>query len=282
MNSVNISTRNDTSLHLKNETSNDSKNSSKIHHSTKQPIFIARESKHIDATKKDEMSNSAVLQKLMAKHEETEQSTLSAEKSNISYTPNVENATTTHSNISDSKTSPVILTNLTIPSTVRLKSNDSDVDNMNFFIQQPSSSSAPSPQQPTLSPALNISQTISPHVEPPALNRSVSNTSNVHPDHLSPGISLKSAAPGCTHSDIMYNVTLRSGLASGKFTDRGEVDNMNQCTGICCLLTNCDLSFMLHKRCFSVQCVSEKACEAQPATSTLLAPAVCYVYSRQT
>lgn len=84
--------------------------------------------------------------------------------------------------------------------------------------------------------------------------------------------------PGCTNSEVFHNVTLRGGVHSGKFKDRGEMEDINQCVKLCCLLERCDLAFMLRNTCFSVECYNETLCDAVPARSSIFSPTICYVY----
>ena len=91
-------------------------------------------------------------------------------------------------------------------------------------------------------------------------------------------VSLVEDDPNCKSSEVFYNVTLRGGLRSGKFNDRGEMENIKQCVKLCCLLEKCDLAFMLSKTCFTVDCINEDLCDAVPARSAIYLPSICYVY----
>ena len=84
--------------------------------------------------------------------------------------------------------------------------------------------------------------------------------------------------PSCTRSEILTNVTLKNGLHSGKFKDRGSMEDINQCVKICCLLDKCDLAFMLQNTCFSVECHNRLSCDAVTAKSSIYSPTICYVY----
>lgn len=83
--------------------------------------------------------------------------------------------------------------------------------------------------------------------------------------------------PTCTYSDILRNVTLRGNLRSGKFTDRGHMDNIKQCAKLCCMLKGCDLAFMLFNTCFTVECLNAQLCEPVPAKSIVDTPTLCYI-----
>ena len=86
--------------------------------------------------------------------------------------------------------------------------------------------------------------------------------------------------PSCQKSDVLRNVTLKGGLHSGNFKDRGQMEDIKQCVRLCCLLQKCDLAFMLSNTCFSVECVSDALCEAVAARSNLFSPTICYVYRK--
>ena len=86
--------------------------------------------------------------------------------------------------------------------------------------------------------------------------------------------------PSCRKSDVLRNVTLKGGLHSGSFKDRGQMEDIKQCVRLCCLLQKCDLAFMLSNTCFSVECVSDALCEAVPARSNVFSPTICYVYRK--
>ena len=97
-----------------------------------------------------------------------------------------------------------------------------------------------------------------------------------------PGLSLLEEDSGCTNSEIIRNVTLRGGIHSGKFKDRGRMVDFRQCIKICCLSKLCDLAFMLRSNCFTVECKSEELCEAVPVRTAAekLPPLLAYIYAR--
>ena len=71
----------------------------------------------------------------------------------------------------------------------------------------------------------------------------------------------------CPYNEIMYNMKLSGGLQAGKFTDIGRVKSIKTCIKYCCKDTNdCDLAFMLGKRCYMVKCFSEEKCSPLPAS----------------
>lgn len=78
----------------------------------------------------------------------------------------------------------------------------------------------------------------------------------------------------------MENVTLRGGIMTGRFQDRGKVPNMRACVEICCISKTCDVAFMLKNYCFSVTCLNERLCEAVKARSSIYSPRIVYIYAR--
>lgn len=81
----------------------------------------------------------------------------------------------------------------------------------------------------------------------------------------------------CRDSTITYNVTLRGGIDAGNFTERIGILSMRECIGKCCDDASCDLAFMFGDHCYSVQCQSEKLCQAVLAKPSHLEPKVSYV-----
>lgn len=72
----------------------------------------------------------------------------------------------------------------------------------------------------------------------------------------------------CPHNEVMYNVKLRGGLLSGKFTDIGKVRSIKTCIRYCCQTQKkCDLAFLLKDRCYLVKCYNEERCQALPSPS---------------
>ena len=82
---------------------------------------------------------------------------------------------------------------------------------------------------------------------------------------------------GCEASVIRQNVTLRGGIKSGHFRDRGTVESMKKCVELCCSADNCSVAFMLLNRCFSVSCYNESLCNSIAARSLIFQPQVAYV-----
>ncbi|XP_066922325.1 uncharacterized protein [Clytia hemisphaerica] len=71
----------------------------------------------------------------------------------------------------------------------------------------------------------------------------------------------------CPTNEIMYNMKLSGGLHAGRFTDIGRVRSIKTCVRYCCGdATECDLAFMLGKRCYLVKCYNEEKCSPLPAS----------------
>ncbi|XP_065063481.1 uncharacterized protein LOC135690007 [Rhopilema esculentum] len=85
----------------------------------------------------------------------------------------------------------------------------------------------------------------------------------------------------CTHSPVLYNVTLRGASKSGIFTDLGSVDNINMCIALCCELQKCDLAFMIGQTCVAVKCHSEELCQTIKAKPSKLAPQLAYIRRKE-
>ena len=85
---------------------------------------------------------------------------------------------------------------------------------------------------------------------------------------------------GCTKSrvsKIYQNVTLRDGINSGEFIDRGSVGTMDDCVKQCCGDDNCNLAFIIKETCFTVKCKSYEACSLKAAVSRFYNPRIAYV-----
>ena len=78
-------------------------------------------------------------------------------------------------------------------------------------------------------------------------------------------------------SKVYRNVTLRDGINSGEFTDRGSVFNMEDCIKQCCSDDNCNLAFIIKDTCFTVKCKSYEACSLKAAISRYYNPRIAYV-----
>lgn len=80
-----------------------------------------------------------------------------------------------------------------------------------------------------------------------------------------------------TSGEILYNVTLKYGIKTGKFSDKGKVGNMSECVRACGRMETCSLAFMLGKQCFAVACYSDALCLTKPAFSPFYKPQIAFV-----
>lgn len=75
----------------------------------------------------------------------------------------------------------------------------------------------------------------------------------------------------------MYNVTLRGGIKSGNFTDKGVVKHMDECSAFCCAHETCNVAFLIRDNCFLVACKDYDSCQVKPALSEYYHPRLTYV-----
>ncbi|XP_002155707.1 uncharacterized protein LOC100210596 [Hydra vulgaris] len=85
----------------------------------------------------------------------------------------------------------------------------------------------------------------------------------------------------CTHSPILYNVTLKGGSKGGQFTDLGLVENMEICIELCCEIKECDLSFMIDSTCIAVHCSNEELCQTVKAKPSTKSPKIAYIRRKE-
>lgn len=78
-------------------------------------------------------------------------------------------------------------------------------------------------------------------------------------------------------SKVYRNVTLRDGIKSGEFTDRGSVSKMDDCVKQCCGDENCNLAFVIKETCFTVKCKGYDTCSLKPAVSRYYNPKIAFV-----
>ena len=78
-------------------------------------------------------------------------------------------------------------------------------------------------------------------------------------------------------SNTIYNVTLRGGIKSGNFTDKGVVKNMDECSAFCCADERCNVAFLIRDNCFLVTCKDYGSCAMKPALSEYYHPRLAYV-----
>ena len=79
---------------------------------------------------------------------------------------------------------------------------------------------------------------------------------------------------------VLKNMTFVAGMSAGNYTDYGTVDSIQACSNICCSKKVCDAAFMILNNCFTIDCVSEKACHAVPSKSSKVNTSI--VYFRKT
>ena len=81
----------------------------------------------------------------------------------------------------------------------------------------------------------------------------------------------------CQQDRTFYNVQLKGGWSAGRFTDRGLVMDISQCTGICCEDRSCDLAYTEDQRCYTVKCNNQDACKLIEASPLAVKTALAYV-----
>lgn len=81
----------------------------------------------------------------------------------------------------------------------------------------------------------------------------------------------------CNKGDVIKDVTLKGGKHSGKFNDKGDVENIDQCTDLCCKDKACNVAFMLGKTCYTVACKNKELCEHSSAPPSNFKPRLVYV-----
>lgn len=82
----------------------------------------------------------------------------------------------------------------------------------------------------------------------------------------------------CKHSNITNDKDLPGGVHKNNFTVVKEADTMAKCMEKCCDSKDCDLAYMVEKKCYSVSCsskddcrpVSVKASEKTPLISAMV------------
>ena len=79
---------------------------------------------------------------------------------------------------------------------------------------------------------------------------------------------------------VLKNMTFLAGMSAGNYTDYGTVDSIQACSNICCSKKVCDAAFMILNNCFTIDCVSDKACHAIPSKSQKVNTSI--VYFRKT
>ena len=79
---------------------------------------------------------------------------------------------------------------------------------------------------------------------------------------------------------VLKNMTFLAGMSAGNYTDYGTVDSIQACSNICCSKKVCDAAFMILNNCFTIDCISDKACHAIPSRSHKVNTSI--VYFRKT
>ena len=64
----------------------------------------------------------------------------------------------------------------------------------------------------------------------------------------------------CKHSNITNNKDLPGGIHKNNFTEVKEAKNMASCMKKCCDNKDCDLAYMVQKKCYAVSCTKKEYC----------------------
>ncbi|XP_074607782.1 uncharacterized protein LOC141860552 isoform X2 [Acropora palmata] len=64
----------------------------------------------------------------------------------------------------------------------------------------------------------------------------------------------------CKHSNITNNKDLPGGIHKNNFTEVKEAKNMASCMNKCCDNKDCDLAYMVQKKCYAVSCTKKEYC----------------------
>jgi len=65
----------------------------------------------------------------------------------------------------------------------------------------------------------------------------------------------------CKHSNITNNKDLPGGIHKNNFTEVKDIDTMAKCMEKCCDSKECDIAYMVEKKCYSVSCSSKDDCK---------------------
>ena len=65
----------------------------------------------------------------------------------------------------------------------------------------------------------------------------------------------------CILGNVYRNRDLVGGLGAGNFTDRGEVDDIEECMKICCGMKDCSVAYMVEHNCFAISCNEKEQCK---------------------
>ena len=78
----------------------------------------------------------------------------------------------------------------------------------------------------------------------------------------------------CKHSNITNNKDLPGGIHKNNFTLIKEADTMAKCMKECCESKECDLAYMVQKKCYSVSCSSADDCKPMTAKASKNTPLI--------
>ena len=78
-------------------------------------------------------------------------------------------------------------------------------------------------------------------------------------------------------SKIYREVTLKGGINSGEFMDKGHITDMLECIAKCCAQDTCNVAFVIKETCFAVKCKSYEDCGLKTAVSAYYKPMIAYV-----
>lgn len=78
-------------------------------------------------------------------------------------------------------------------------------------------------------------------------------------------------------SKVYRDVTLKGGISSGDFTDKGHVTSMDECINKCCGTDTCNVAFVIKDTCFTVKCSSYDDCALKSAVSEYYSPKIAYI-----
>ncbi len=78
----------------------------------------------------------------------------------------------------------------------------------------------------------------------------------------------------CKHSNITNDKDLPSGVHKNNFTVVKDVDTMAKCMEKCCDSKDCDLAYMVEKKCYSVSCSSKEDCRPVSVKASKKSPLI--------
>ncbi|XP_028404226.1 uncharacterized protein LOC114526891 [Dendronephthya gigantea] len=81
----------------------------------------------------------------------------------------------------------------------------------------------------------------------------------------------------CRVDSIKTDVQLAGELSAGEFVDHGVVRGIKSCIIKCCNDPQCNLTYMIGKKCFAVRCHSAKLCKTVPALPLSVSPTIAHI-----